>query len=192
MLPDIKVTLARKDTHLRQILELQGRNHHSTVDDTTARDQGFVSATHDLPLLKRMNASAASVIALRDRKVVGYALSMTREFANDVSELVALFKFQDELAYHGERLGDVDYLVMGQICVDASARGMRLADRMYKYMQGCYHLRFRCCVTAIDVRNTRSRRVHERVGFRELGQLDRPGQSSWVIVVWDWAKAETI
>ena len=182
----IKLTLARKDYQLKQILQLQKANLIESVDADTASTQGFVTATHDLPLLKRMGASAAPVIAIRERTVLGYCLAMTRDFAADVPVLTALFERQDATEHRGELLGDSDYLVMGQICVAEEARGKKVADRMYKYLRACYHLRFPYCVTAIDARNTRSLRVHERVGFEVLDRFQAPDGRNWVIVIWNW------
>lgn len=189
MSPQIRVTLARKQTELKQIIELQRANLRETVGDDTARDQGFVTAVHDPKVLAAMNAAAASVIAKDGRKVVGYALTMLRQFANDVPALTELFTRQDNSTFKGQRVGDTNYLVMGQICVGEEARGQRLADRMYKYMRGCYSIHYPYLVTAIDARNTRSIRVHERVGFEVLDefQSEETGKE-WVIVIWDWRK----
>lgn len=183
---ETKVTLARKPTHLKQILKLQATNVIGAIDADTASSQGFVTATHDLGLLERMTASAASVIALQERKLVGYCLAMTREFGESIPVLAPLFERQDAIEYRGELLGKSGYLVMGQICVAEQARGQKLADRMYKYLRGCYHLRFSYCVTAVDVRNTRSLRVHERVGFEELDRFRSPDGRNWVMVIWNW------
>ena len=185
-LSPLKITLARKDYQLKQILELQRANVIDAVDAATATSQGFVTATHDLPLLKQMTASAASVIAIKGRKVLGYCLAMTREFGESVPVLTALFERQDTIAHRGQLLGESGYLVMGQICVAEEARGQKLADRMYKYLRGCYHLRFPYCVTAIDARNTRSQRVHERIGFEELDRFTAPDGRDWVLVIWNW------
>lgn len=183
---DTKVTLARKPAHLKQILKLQAANVLEAIDDDTARSQGFVTATHDLELLQRMTASAASVIALQERQLVGYCLAMTREFGDSVPVLTPLFERQDAIEYRGELLGDSGYLVMGQICVAQGARGQKLADRMYKYLRGCYHLRFPYCITAVDARNTRSLRIHQRVGFEEIDRFQASDGRNWVLVIWNW------
>lgn len=181
----LKITLARKDYQLKQILELQRANLVENINSETAISQGFVTARHDLPLLRRMNAAAASVIAIEGRKVLGYALAMTRDFGREMPLLTPLFERQDAIEHRGALLGQTDYLVMGQICVAEEARGQRLADRMYKYMRGCYHPRFPYCVTGIDARNTRSMRVHERIGFEELDRFRADGHD-WVLVIWNW------
>lgn len=185
----IRITLARKKTELKQIIELQKKNHLETVDENTAKEQGFVTAVHEYKVLEAMNTAAASVIAKDGTRVVGYALTMKREFANDVPALTELFDRQDDAVIDGERLGDVGYLVMGQICVAEEARGQRIVDRMYKYMRSCYSLHYPYLVTAIDARNTRSLRVHERIGFKDLVRFtsEETGKD-WVIVIWEWRK----
>ncbi len=186
MTPPIKITLARKDYQLKQVLTLQRANLIESVDADTATSQGFVTATHDLPLLKRMTAAAASVIALREREVVGYCLAMTREFKADIPALSFLIDRQDGLMHRGHLLGDSEYLIMGQICVAGEARGLMVPDRMYKYLRACYHLRYTYCVTAIDARNTRSQHVHERIGFEELDRFTSPDGRNWILVIWNW------
>ena len=183
---DIKITLARKDTQLKQILSLQAENLAEAIDPATAAEQGFVTAKHDLPLLKAMNAEAASVIAVYERKVVGYALAMTRTFGQSVPVLTELFERQDKIEHRGQLLGESGYLVMGQICVAEAARGQRVPDRMYKYLRTCYYQRFPYLITAIVAKNTRSLRVHERVGFEELERFTSADGHDWVLVVWNW------
>lgn len=188
--PPIKITLARKPTELKQILALQAENIPEVLTEDELKSQGFVTAKHDLALLTRMNEAAAAVIAKDGRKVVGYALAMTREFANEIPVLEPLFTRQDKLTYRGQLLGETDYLEMGQICVAEGARGQRLADRMYKYMRVCYHPRFAYCLTAIDARNTRSLRVHERIGFEVLDRFIADDGHDWILVIWDWRPKE--
>lgn len=183
----IRITLARKKTELKQIIELQKKNHLDTVDEATAQGQGFLTAVHKYEVLEAMNTAAASVIAKDGTKVVGYALTMLRKFADDVPALTELFERQDNAIHRGERLGDQDYLVMGQICVAEEARGQRVVDRMYKYMRSCYSLHYPYLVTAIDARNTRSQRVHDRVGFEVFDRFT--GETSgkdWLLVIWNW------
>jgi ribosomal protein S18 acetylase RimI-like enzyme len=183
---DIKITLARKPGQLKQILELQAANVRDTLDEPTAAAQGFVTATHSLRMLREMTASAASVIALRDRRVVGYCLAMTAEYGRTIPVLTPVVDRQDAAVFRGAPLGESGYLAMGQICVAEEVRGRKLPDRMYKYLRGCYHPHFPYCVTAVDARNTRSLRVHERVGFERVDRFVAPDGRDWIIVAWDW------
>ena len=185
---DIRITLARKKTELRQIIALQQANLRSALGEETAREQGFLTAVHDYDVLEEMNKSTAAVIAKRGTKVVGYALAMTRPYAGKIPTLTPVWELQDAAKLNGQRLGDVNYLGMGQVCVAEEARGQKMVDRMYKYMRSCYSLHYPYLVTSIDVHNTRSRRVHERIGFRELCVETASTGQAWVVVGWDWVR----
>jgi RimJ/RimL family protein N-acetyltransferase len=41
-------------------------------------------------------------------------------------------------------------------------------------------------VTDIVSTNLRSRKAHQRIGFRELKSFVDEAETEWVIVVWDW------
>ena len=56
-----------------QILDLQAKNHVSTVSPAVAQEQGFVTVKHNPLVLQRMNQVAPSVIAKDGDRVVGYA-----------------------------------------------------------------------------------------------------------------------
>ncbi|PHI19044.1 GNAT family N-acetyltransferase [Lewinellaceae bacterium SD302] len=183
---DLKITLARKQIDLKRILKLQAKNLPDALSDTEIAEQGFVSASHSLATLSAMNETAASVIVKDGTTLAGYALAMTRKYSKSVPLLAPIFDFQDRLMYQGKTLDEHGYIVMGQVCVAEEYRGLRLADRMYRYFKGCYSIHYPLLVTAISTKNTRSLRVHERCGFTELGQFKAPNGHEWVVVVWDW------
>lgn len=65
---------------------------------------------------------------------------MLRRFGEEVPALEEVIEKQDESVSKGQRLGDGDYLCMGQVCVAQYARGQRLTDRTYKYIRRQVHL----------------------------------------------------
>lgn len=184
----IKITLARKQTELKQIIALQRLNLKSAIDADTAKDQGFLSAVHDFAVLEEMNNSTAAVIAKQGTKVEGYALAMTRPFAAKIPTLEPVWALQDSATINGEQLGAVNYLGMGQVCVAKEFRGLGLVDRMYKYMRSCYSLHYPYLITAVDSSNTRSQRVHERTGFKVLKKEKAITGQEWLVVGWDWVR----
>jgi len=160
-------TTVSSHAEVRQILELQAANLPGALAPDVIVSQGFVTVKHDAAVLERMNDAAPSVIAIAQGRVVGYALVMLREFAPDVPVLQPLFARLDGLAWQARPLRDNPrWFVMGQICVAASHRGQGLVDGLYATMKENYRDRYDFTVTEIAERNTRSRRVHERVGFR--------------------------
>ena len=164
--PAVFTTVSTR-AEVRQILELQAANLPGALSPEVIASQGFVTVRHDLAVLQRMNDAAPSVIARADGQVVGYALVMLREFASDVPVLRPMFARLDGLSWQSRPLRDNPrWFVMGQICVAAAHRGQGLVDGLYATMKAIYRPHYDFTVTEIAERNTRSRRVHERVGFQ--------------------------
>ena len=113
---------------------------------------------------------------------------MTRPYAERIPTLTEVWELQEGSVMKGKLLRGVNYMGMGQVCVAEEARGQRIVDRMYKYMRTCYSLHYPYLITAIDVKNTRSRRVHERIGFKELRIAPAASGQEWAIVGWDWVR----
>ncbi|WP_342381277.1 GNAT family N-acetyltransferase [Myxococcus stipitatus] len=180
------VTTVSSTAQLARIIELQRKNLKQTLDAAEMRDQGFVTVEHELPVLERMHALAPSIIARHGEDVVAYALSMPRECRAMLPVLVPMFDILDRLEYRGRAMKDLRFYVMGQICVDKAHRGQGLVEQLYDKHREVYRERFDLLVTEVSVRNTRSLRVHERVGFKTVHTY-RDATDEWAVVAWDWS-----
>lgn len=170
---------------VRQILDLQARNHPSVLSQEVMADQGFVTVQHDPAVLLRMNQAAPSIIAKDGDQVVGYALVMPRSFAAEVPILQPMFDLLDTLSWRGQPLRDNPrWFAMGQICVAEGYRGMGVFDAMYLKMKEVCRANYDFTVTEVAERNTRSMRAHERVGFQTLHTYPDPkAGEDWRVVV---------
>lgn len=183
----VHLTLAQTEADLQGILTLQQKNLKRNLPLAVQQQQGFVTVEHDPAVLRQMNEAAPHVIAKDGDVVVAYALTMLPQFRNDVPELFPLFALLDSLPFAGKLLGEQAYYVMGQICVDENYRGQGLFDKLYHHHRATYSDRFSVFVTDISERNTRSRRVHKRVGFEDIHEFFDPVlDETWIIVAWDW------
>jgi GNAT superfamily N-acetyltransferase len=161
-----------------QILELQRANLAAQVSPEDATQQGFLTVTHELPLLERMHEVAPSVIAVEGDALAGYALVMPVECRDLIPVLVPMFE-------RLEALGVTRYYVMGQICVARPFRGQGVFDALYRAHRDHLEARYDRCVTEVATRNTRSLRAHARVGFRTL-ETYRDATDEWSLIAWDW------
>ena len=173
-----------------QIIELQTRNLTVNLDHETQRSQGFVTVQHDPGVLLRMNLEKPSVIAKAGDELAGYALVMPRSFAREVPVLQPMFDLLDTLSWREKALVDHPrWFVMGQVCVAEAYRGQGIFDGMYLKMKELYQNEYDFVVTEIALRNTRSIRAHERVGFKTLHEYDDPNNGErWAVVIWDWTQ----
>lgn len=169
MTDKIHFTTVSTPEEVRQILDLQKKNHSSVLSPEVMAEQGYVTVRHDPAVLQRMNEAAPAVIAKDGDQVVGYALVMPREFAPAVPILIPMFEMLESLSWKNQPLKDNPrWFVMGQICVAEGYRGMGIFDGLYLKMKEVYRSQYDFTVTEVAERNTRSMRAHERVGFQTL------------------------
>lgn len=182
----IAYDLARSETDLEGILELQQKNFPDNLSPEEAKDQGFVTVRHDPDILSRMNREAQSIIARYNDKVVGYCLAMTKSFKNDIPVLIPMFNTIDELSFNGIALRDVNYIVSGQVCIDREHRGKGILDKLYAHYRDTYRHTYTYVITEIVTTNQRSIKAHQRIGFEHLYSYTDPDNTGWDIVIWDW------
>lgn len=171
---------------LQQILELQQSNLSKSIGEDELKKEGFVTATHDLSLLQKMNTPYPHAIAKDEDKVVGYALVMLSELRNALPVLVPMFDMIDQTNYQGNNLGSSSYFVMGQVCIDKAYRGKGIFKALYEQLKTQMSDKFDWIITEISKRNTRSLHAHSKVGFKTIKEYTAGGEE-WVIVLWDWS-----
>ena len=171
---------AKTDEELLQILTLQQSNFPSSISNEEKTKEGFVTVQHDFKILKSMNDKCQHIIATYDNEVIGYALSMVKEFQENIEVLKPMFV---EIEKH--KKNQSSYLVMGQICVDKEFRKKGVFRGMYTFMRRELRQQYDTLITEIDSRNKRSIDAHYAIGFKQL-QMYNADNQDWEIVSWDW------
>lgn len=170
---------------LQGILDLQEANLRVNIDADTAASQGFLTAKYTMAYMKVMHAASPSIIAKEGDRVVGYALVATEE-VRDGHDLVAdLFNVIDTKTYKGQLLKEVNYVVVGQLCVGEGYRGQGLVKRLYDHFRDCLSSQYEYLITDVAQANTRSLNAHKKSGFQVIDTLIYAG-IGWDIVLWDW------
>jgi hypothetical protein len=168
---------------LRRILDLQRANLATSIDGDELRAQGFVTAVHSLESLQQMHALAPSIVAKAGPELAGYALTMLVEARRLVPVLEPMFQLFEQLSWRGRPLRELRHYVMGQVCVARPFRAQGVFDALYRGHQATYAERFELLVTEVSVRNARSLRAHERVGFEPIHSY-RDSVDEWVVLGW--------
>jgi GNAT superfamily N-acetyltransferase len=167
---------------LQGILQLQHANLSQTIGPHEAREQGFVTLQHTLPLLREMNADYGHSIAVEDEQVVGYALMMQRRFETQIPALAALMQQLDHSRWRGRPLTEYPYFIMGQVCVAKAFRGQGVFVGLYQHLCTRLAADFAVVVTEIAALNTRSCRAHAKIGFVEMQRYLAKDGREWVVV----------
>ncbi|NNE15917.1 MAG: GNAT family N-acetyltransferase [Saprospiraceae bacterium] len=182
----IQIRLANNTQDLNGIINLQSLNLQKNISENELKAEGFVTVVHDFEVLSKMNAQTPAIIAEENGIVVGYCLSMTRNFERTIQVLVPMFEKMNTLSYKGKLLGDLNYLVCGQVCIAKHYRSQGLFKKMYEYSRMHYSQEYAYMLTEISHRNPRSIRAHEKIGFDIIHEYADPSGEIWKIVFWDW------
>lgn len=170
---------AGTNEELHQILELQQANILSSISKEESNSEGFVTVQHDFKILKAMNDICAHTIAKSNGKVVGYALSMVKEFKEDIEVLKPMFKKIDSCV--GPNLS---YITMGQVCIDKAFRKQGIFRGLYNAMKEHVKQEFDAIITEVDKNNIRSLNAHYAIGFKMLYSY-RSNDQDWELIIWN-------
>ncbi len=168
---------AKSTKDLEQILDLQKRNLFANVSEEERQQEGFVTVSHSLELLEKMNSVCPHIIAKYSDVVVGYALCMDPAFSQEIDVLKPMFAEIDTVYPSGER-----YIVMGQICIDKNFRKKGIFRMLYKTMRKVTSADFGSIITEVDARNQRSLHAHYSVGFSELKLYKANDGREWCLI----------
>ncbi|MFT4735102.1 MAG: hypothetical protein ACI9DJ_001912 [Algoriphagus sp.] len=183
----VQITKAKSDDDLRGILELQSANIRTNLSDEQMKSRGYVTIEYNFDFLKLMSKQHHHVIAKQGKRVVGYVLLMDRSTNHLMKVGSGIFPIFEELVYKGQRLGDLKYVSVGQVCVDNAFAGQGLLARMYDYYKASYDSFYDLAMTDISSDNHRSIRGHIKSGFEVIKTFIEPDVGEpWDIVVWDW------
>jgi GNAT superfamily N-acetyltransferase len=178
----IDYTFAKTEEDLKSILVLQTINLPGSISAEEALEQGFVTVVHDLDLLREMNSPYPHTIAKESDQVIGYTLSMTVNFTARIPVLIPFMERLQQMEWAGHSVTDVQYVLMGQVCVARDYRGQGVFKGLYRKMQEQMAPHFELIITEISERNPRSLWAHKKVGFVEMTRYQAPDGERWVVV----------
>jgi len=176
----ITYQLTSTNKELTGIIALQHKNLPLHISKNEKDEQGFVTIQHTLELLTKMHETHPHVIAKHNDNVVGYALCMLPEFRNEIPLLTPMFDLTDKAI--GALNENLNYMVMGQVCIDKDYRKKGIFRALYKYMQENISKEYNAIITEVDVKNVRSINAHKAVGFETLKEYQSNNQN-WELIM---------
>ena len=176
---------------LRQILDLQQKNLKQNLSAGEMMEQGFVTLEHTLTILEEMHRIAPSIVVKDEGKVIGYALTETKECRKLMPDLEPMFALFDSLTWKNRPITSYSYYVMGQICIAKECRGKGVFGLLYQEHRRVYQSVFDLFITEISTSNLRSLRAHEKTGFKII-HTHRDEVDEWNVVGWDWGQFDNL
>ena len=184
MIEIVRVTI---EAELESIRLLQTENLRKLIGEAEAAKEGFLTAEYALETLQQMHQSEPSIIAKDGDIVAGYVIITTKNSYGQHPLLDSLFDAIDTLHFDDASLKNVNYILVGQLCVGKAYRGMGLVQKMYTYYQQCLSKKYRYLITDVAQENPRSIKAHLKTGFQIIHTIEYGG-IGWDIVLWDWRK----
>jgi len=182
----INYTISTTDKELCEILDLQKRNLPQRLTNEEIQSQGFLTVSHTLEDLQKMNVYEHNIIMKDGNKVVGYLLAMSKKSRYDIPILIPMFETFDNVLYNGKFISQYNYIVVGQVCIDKMYRGRGLLDESYKAYKKHFKNKYEFAITEIATANQRSINAHKRIGFSHIHSYTDISNIEWSIVIWDW------
>lgn len=180
------ITYHRASTvdELHQILALQQENLPTALSEEIQKREGFVTVHHDFDLLKRMNDACPHIIATDGERLVGYTLCMHPKFGDEIEVLRPMFKEIHRLINDPKtsfKLTTDNFIVMGQVCIDANYRKQGIFRKLYETMLVEIRPQFESIITEVDQKNARSLKAHYAIGFKLLSRYSSEGHQ-WELI----------
>jgi len=182
----MQITQSKTEADLLQIINLQKDNLSNGLSNVEKNNQGFVTVSHSLKDLLKMQQYEQNVILKDKDKIVGYLLAMTKNSKLDLPILIPMFEIFDEIYIQSKKISEYNYLVVGQVCIEKSYRGMGLLDKMYTYYKNVFQNKYDFAITEISTENKRSIKAHQGIGFEEIYRYTDANLIQWSIVLWKW------
>lgn len=136
-------------------------------------------------MLSSMNQLTPHTVAMLNDKVIGYALAMDRSFAKAIPLLIPMFKEIDSVLSSAQTKTALNYLVMGQVCIDKAFRSQGLFPLMYEDLRSRFHLHYDALITEVATRNERSINAHLKHGFESIS-IYSSSNIEWNVLQWLW------
>ena len=179
------VTEATTNDELIQIHKMNQLYLRSNISLHEQEEEGFVSWLYSVSLLQQMQNIAPNIIVKENDTVVGYALVTTIEAANFHQDLKTMIAGIETIEYKGKPLSFYSYYIMGQVCIDKAYKGKGIFNMLFQKHKELYQEKYEMLVTEISLKNLRSQKAHEKIGFKTIHTYS-DALDKWNVVVWDW------
>lgn len=145
----ITYTTSKTDKDLSDIINLQRENLPAQLTEEEMQNQGFVTVSHTLKILKEMHAFAPNIIIKDENKIVGYLLAMTKLSGSAIPILIPMFELLGKIFFRDKIISEYHFLVVGQVCIQQGYRGLGLLDEAYKAYKNYFKSKFDFAITEI-------------------------------------------
>lgn len=156
------------------ILLLQHQNLLTNLTDEDL-SQGFLSVEFTREQLHRVNSELGIFVALQGKRVVGYLMAETAEFAVGSPLIAHMLKRLRKVAFEGVVLSCC-FFVYGPVCIERQSRGQGILERLFEVMKEILKGQYDVGLAFVSQQNPRSLQAHTaKLGMRVIDEFEFGG-----------------
>lgn len=174
---------------IEKVLDLHYRYQIDSIKEEDKKD-GFVTTAFTKEQMRELIEKEQGLfIAIKDDKVIAYVMSASWQFWSKWPMFAFMIEGLGELEYLGERLNVDNSYQYGPVCIDKSARGSGVLEKIFDFARKNMSKRYRILVTFINKINLRSYEAHRRkLGLEVIKEFGYNGNFYYELV-YDTSKA---
>jgi predicted GNAT superfamily acetyltransferase len=149
--------------------QLNEANLFQNLSLEEAREFGFLSDPMPYEYQRQLNKREPFITAKLDGRLIGYLVPLP-DYYRDMPELMDGWDQDEVFIYEGRRVGDYQFIRLGQVVVDKEFRGRGVLRALYEEMKRRYLATYELVLVWISKYNSRSLLAHQKLGFLHLGE----------------------
>lgn len=160
------------------VLALHARYQVDSIRDEDRKD-GFVTTNFSKEQLTELIRHEEGLfVATKDNEVVAYAMAASWQFWSPYPVQAHMIGLLPDYEFNGTALSIENSYQYGPICIDRSARGSGVLERIFAHALDAMARRYPVLVTFINKNNPRSLAAHtHKLGLRVLGEFQFNGNT---------------
>ncbi|MGK0442336.1 MAG: hypothetical protein ACJA0N_002146 [Pseudohongiellaceae bacterium] len=162
-----------KTDDIAEILKLHYRYQVDSIEEEDKKDGFITTAFDEEQLLELINHEKGLSVALKDNKIIAYAMAASWEFWSRWPMFAHMIKDLPNVEYAGHKLSTENSYQYGPVCVDKSVRGQGVFEGIFNYSLQSMAERYPVMVTFINKINPRSYIAHtQKAGLDVIQEFE--------------------
>jgi hypothetical protein len=169
-------------TDLEGILLLQ---HDNLMTNLQREDlsQGFLSIEFTREQIRKINGELGIFVAVQDKRVIGYLMAETLEFAVQSPLIAHMLKRLKDVFFDDHPISSYSLFVYGPVCIDRRSRGRGVLEGLFNGMLRTLKGEYDVGVAFVSEQNPRSLHAHQnKLGMTVVDEFEFNGQTYWTLV----------
>jgi hypothetical protein len=147
------------------------------------RKSGFLTGRFELNAMRKLLASATSLVAVYRQELVGFVINSKLPDENYPPLVQTMIQKFPEVYYQNRPLTSYHYFYYGPVLVSKSHRGKGLLPRMFRLTQKLFCGKYDVGVAFIHTQNQNSLNIHtQNLGMEVIGQFSFDANDYYILV----------